>query len=180
MDVAVPATSLSVKVVGSGHDNPATKAIPDRAVAAAKITLGVFAVAPELVEQMDNFQTVPVNDKDLSAIAKPLRTKAILSGDAIYFGSNADQPAIGDLKVKFESAPLATASIIARQNGNNLSPYPITNAGSVALLRVGTFSAPEMVAQFAKTNSQQRIIIWVAGCVLILFGSLLIKQARRR
>jgi hypothetical protein len=164
----------------AGHDNPATKEIPDRAVDAAKITLGVFAVAPELVKQMDNFQTVPVSNKNLSAIAEPLRVKAKLAGDEIYFGTNADQPAIGDLKVKFESAPAATVSVIARQNGNNLSPYQVPNAGPVALLRVGTYSVPEMVAQCAKTNSQQRMIVWGAGGVLILFGSLLIKIARRR
>jgi uncharacterized membrane protein (DUF485 family) len=164
----------------AGHDNPATKEIPDRTVAAAKITLGVFTVAPELVEQIDSFQAMPVNDKNLSAIAEPLRTKAKLAGDEIYFGTNADQPAIGDLKVKFESAPPATASVIARQNGNNLSPYQVANAGSVALLRVGTYSVPEIVAQFAKTNSQGRVLVWVAGCVLILFGGLLIKIARRR
>jgi len=164
----------------AGHDNPAKKEIPDRAVAAAKITLGVFTVAPELVEQMDNFQTVPVSDKNISAIAGSLRAKAKLAGDEIYFGTSAGQPAIGDLKVKFESAPPATASVIARQNGNNLSPYQVANAGSVVLLRVGTYSVPEMVAQFAKTNSQGRTLIWVAGCVLILFGTLLIKIARRR
>jgi Transmembrane protein 43 len=164
----------------AGHDNPARKEIPDRAIAAAKITLGVFTIAPELVEQIDNFQTVPVSDKNLSVITEPLRTKAKLAGDEIYFGTNAGQPAIGDLKVKFESAPPATASVIARQNGNNLSPYQVTNAGSVALLRVGTYSVPDMVAQFAKTNSQGRVLAWVAGCVLILFGSFVIKIARRR
>ncbi|MGA2070314.1 MAG: TMEM43 family protein [Sedimentisphaerales bacterium] len=164
----------------AGHDNPVTKEIPDRAVAAAKITLGVFSIAPELVEQIDSFQTVPVSDKNLSATAEPLRAKAKFAGDEIYFGTNPDQPAIGDLKVKFEFAPPATASVIARQNGNNLLPYQVANAGSVALLRVGKYSLPEMVAQFAKTNSQGRILVWVAGCVLILFGSLLIKIARRR
>ncbi len=164
----------------AGHDNPVAKAIPDRTVAATKITLGVFTVTPELVAQMDNFQTVPVTDKNLAALAEPLRPQASLLDDGIFFGKNAEQPAIGDLKVKFESAPSATASVIARQDGNHLSPCPVANAGPVALLRIGTFSVPEMVAQFAQTNSQARVLVWVAGGVLILFGSLLIKIARRR
>ena len=64
----------------AGHDNPATKEIPDRAVTAVKITLGVFTVASELVEQIDNFKNVPVSDKNLSAIAEPLRAKVKTCG----------------------------------------------------------------------------------------------------
>lgn len=164
----------------AGHDNPTAKRIPDRAVAAAHITLGPFSVAPELVEQIDNFQPVPVSGKNLSAIAEALRAQAKLMDDGIYFGANADQPAIGDLKVKFESAPPATASIIARQSEQSLSPCPVAGAGSVSLLRMGTYSVPEMTAQFAKTNSQQRMIAWVAGGIIILFGGLLIKIAAKR
>lgn len=164
----------------AGHDNPAAKGIPDRAVAAAKITLGVFAVAPELAGQIDNFQTVPVSDKNLSALAEPLRTRAKLFGDGIYLGTNADQPAIGDLKVKFEFAPAATASVIARQNGNNLSPYAVAKSGSIAQLRVGTFSVQEMTRQFAKDEFQTRLLVWVFGGLVILFGSVVIAVARRR
>jgi hypothetical protein len=178
--VPVPGTSIDVKVMDGGHDNPATMPIPARAVAAAKINLGAFTVGPELAEQIDNFQAVPVNDNNLAAIAEPLRAGVKLLGDAIYFGTNANQPAIGNLKVQFESAPAATASVIARQNGNDLSPNQVGNAGTVALLRIGTYSAPEMVAQFAKSHSQTKLIVWVAGCGFILFGGLGIRQARKQ
>jgi hypothetical protein len=164
----------------AGHDNPAGKKISDRAVNSAKITLGVFTIAPELVEQIDNFQTASVGDKNLSTLPEPLRAEAKLAGDGIYFGANPNEPAIGDLKVKFEFAPAAMVSVIARQNGCNLSPYTVAGAGSVALLRVGTYSTQEMVAQFAKTNFQQRMFVWIAGGVLILLGGLFIKMARRR
>ena len=41
-----------------GHDNPPTKAIPDREMAAAQISLGGFAMAPELVQQLDYFNSL--------------------------------------------------------------------------------------------------------------------------
>ena len=164
----------------TGHDNPAAMKIPDRAVDATNITLGVFAVAPELVKQIDNFQTVPVNDKNLSALAEPIRSKTKLLSDEIYFGTNANQPVIGDLKIRFESAPATNVSVIARQDGGHLSPYAVGKSGSISQLRVGTFSVQEMTGQFAKDEFQRRMIIWVAGGVLILFGGFVIKMARRR
>ena len=163
-----------------GHNNPASKEIPDREVTATKITLGVFSVAPELVKQMDNFQTVPVNDKNLSTLGEPNRSKAKLLNDEIYFGANADQPAIGALKVKFESAPTTIVSVIAQQNGNTLSPYAETTSDSITQLKVGTFSVQEMTNQFAQDAFQRRVLVWVAGGVLILFGSFIIAIARRR
>jgi beta-lactamase regulating signal transducer with metallopeptidase domain len=84
------------------------------------------------------------------------------------------------LKVKFEFAPAATASVIARQNGNNLSPYAVAKSGSIAQLRVGTFSVQEMTRQFAKDEFQTRLLVWVFGGLVILFGSVVIAVARRR
>ena len=164
----------------AGHDNPATMEIAARTVDATKITLGVFAMTPELVEQIDNFQAVPVSDKNLSALSEPIRTKSKLFDGGIYVGANADQPAIGDLKIKFESAPAATVSVIAKQDGNNLSPYVVAKSGSIAQLRVGTFSVQEMTSQFAKDEFQRRLLVWIFGAFIILFGSIMIGVARRR
>jgi len=164
----------------AGHDNPATKEIPDREVDATKITLGGFSVTAELVKQIDDFQTMPLSDKNLSALAEPIRSRAKLFDGGIYVGTNSDQPAIGDLKIKFESAPAATVSVIAQQYGDNLSPYAVAKSGSIAQLRVGTFSVQEMTSQFAKDEFHARVMVWIAGGVLILFGSFVLAIARRR
>jgi hypothetical protein len=137
-------------------------------------------VTAELVKQIDDFQTMPLSDKNLSALAEPIRARAKLFDGGIYVGTNSDQPAIGDLKIKFESAPAATVSVIAQQNGDNLSPYAVAKSGSIAQLRVGTFSVQEMTSQFAKDEFHARVMVWIAGGVLILFGSFVLAIARRR
>lgn len=177
---SVAGTSLRMNGVILKHENPPTKEVPDRAVAAADITLGVFGITPELEQQIDDFQPVPLTEANLATMPAPLRGRAKLLGDEIYIGTNANQPAIGDLKIKFESAPPAIASLIARQNGSNLSPHPSANGGTVALLRIGSYSTSEMAAQFAKSESQTRTLVWVIGCVPTLLGMLLLKTARRR
>jgi hypothetical protein len=164
----------------AGHDNPATMEIAARTVDATKITLGVFAVTPELVKQIDNFQAVPVSDTNLSALSEPVRAKSKFFDGGIYVGANVDQPTIGDLKIKFESAPAATVSVIAKQDGNNLSPYAVAKSGSIAQLRVGTFSVQEMTSQFATDEFQRRLLVWIFGGFIILFGSIMITVARRR
>jgi hypothetical protein len=163
-----------------GHDNPGAKEISDRAVDAGAIALGGFTLSKELAQQIDNFQPAPMDVKNLSALNGSLRAKASLADGGIYFGTNFNQPAIGDMKVKVEFAPPATASVIARQDGGKLSPYAVPNAGSVALLKVGTFSVAEMTGQFAQANSQARTLAMVAGGVLVLFGSFITMIARKR
>jgi hypothetical protein len=123
---------------------------------------------------------VPVNEKNLSAFTNPLHAQAKLSGDGIYLGINPDQPAIGDVKIRFESAPAATVTVIARQSGNKLSPYAVTKSGLIAQLRVGTYSVQEMTGQFAKEQFKRRVLVWVFGGFTLLFGLLVITVARRR
>jgi hypothetical protein len=164
----------------SGHDNPSEMKISARIVSATNITLGAFTLAPELSAQLDNYTTVQLNLTNLATLGAAPRTMAKQVGEELYFGADHDHPAIGDLKVRVEVALPATVSIIARQQGMVLSPQVVGKRVSVSLLRVGTHSVPEMVAQFAKTNSQQRMLVWVAGGILMLCGLGLLTQARRK
>jgi hypothetical protein len=176
----------SVKVIDSslfqnaGHDNPASKAIPDFAVNATNVSLGSFTASRELVEQLDNFKAAPVNETNLATLTEPLRAKAKLTRDGIYLGADPANPAIGDMKVNIEFAPATTVSVIVGQNGNKLSPFAVAKSGSIAQLRVGTFSVQEMIGQFAKEESQRRKLVWVFGGFAMLMGGLFIKVARRR
>jgi hypothetical protein len=164
----------------AGHDNPTAIKIPKRETNATKMTLGSFVVGAELAAQLDNFQSVPLSETNLSALSPLLRAEAKLAGDEIYFGTNPQQPAIGDTKVKLEFAPAATVSVIARQSGNTLSPYAVAKAGSVGLLRLGEHSVEDMTAQFAKANAQERMTVWIAGGVITLLGLVCINVARKR
>jgi hypothetical protein len=164
----------------AGHENPAVKKIPNRATSAANISVGPFALSPELVEQIDDFQTVPLNEKSLSGLAEPLRAEARLTGGEIYVGANPQKPAIGDLKVRLEMAPPTTVSVIARQSGRELLPCSVGSGGSIAMLRVGAHSVQEMAGAFAKGGSQERVTIWAAGGFACFMGVVFIRVARRR
>lgn len=164
----------------AGHDNPTVQKIAGRTASAATISLGVFALSPELLDQIDNFQTVPATDANLAALAEPLRAEAKLADGEIYLGDNPRKPAIGDVKVRLEMAPAATVSVIARQTGRTLSPYPVGSGGTIARLRVGTRSVQDLTAEFAKANSQERLTVWAVGGLACLMGLVFIRVARKR
>jgi hypothetical protein len=121
-----------------------------------------------------------VNPTNLATVAEPLKARAKLADGGIFFGADPANPAIGDLKVKMEFAPATNVSVIAKQNGNDLSPYAIGKSGSIGQLRTGIFSVPEMTGQFAKTEFQSRALVWVFGGFAILMGTVFIQTARRR
>ncbi len=175
--IPVPGTPLEVQPVSAGHVNPHTMAISSRTVAAAKATLGAFTVAPEILALLNNFETVPLTPNNLAAVPEPFRSMGTISSNFIYFAADPAKPAIGDLKVAFESAPPAVASIIARQSGLALIPCAVTNGAPLALLQAGDFSTAQMVRQFSKDNSAQRAIVWGMACVPILLGAVLLRHA---
>jgi hypothetical protein len=163
----------------SGHDNPTAKTIPDRAVTAAQVSLGGFAVGPELVKQLDNFQSATLSAANLAGLAQPLRAKAQLADGEIYVGPDPRQPAIGDLKVKIEFAPATDVTVLAQQDGRKLVPYAVAKSGSIAQLRVGTLSVQEMIGQFIQGEIRTRIVVWVFGSLALLVGGIIIAVARK-
>lgn len=162
----------------AGHDNPTEMKISPYNVSAAKISLGGFILSPELVGQINNFQTIPASDKSLSVLEPSLRARAVVDRGEIYTG-NPKQPAIGDLKVRLEYAPATTVSIIARQDGGKLSPYAVTKTATVALLSGGTHTVSEMTQQFNSDNLKWRGMAWGMGLCAMLFGGGIIHLARK-
>ena len=162
----------------AGHDNPSEMKVPARTVAASNMKVGVFGIAPELSAQLDNYSNLPITLTNLATLDHALRTQAKQTGGEIFFGASQDEPAVGDLKVRLEAAMPTNVSIIARQQGTILSAYKTGRSSTLALLRVGNYTAPEMAAQFAKTNFQQRMLVWVAGGLFISCGLGLFALAR--
>ncbi len=176
----------SEKVINSrsffngGHDNPTAKAIPDWERSVGQISLGGFAVAPELVKKLDDFQDVPLSDRNLDGLPPALRAKAQIVGGKIYVGADPQRPAIGDLKIEIEFAPKTNVTVLAQQNGKKLVPYAVAQSGSIAQLRVGTFSVHDITAQLAQRELRVRMLVWVFGGFAMLMGVVIIAAARKQ
>lgn len=171
--IPVPRTGVNVKIAGTGHDNPQEMGVPSRGIDANHVTLGAFSLAPELVKQIDNFVAIPTTTGNLT------HGNSMIFGDSIYIGSNPNEPAIGDLRIRFEFAPPATATVVAQQSGSNLVPYSVNQSAKIATLRMGCATAAQIADAYGKTESEQRLIVRVAGGVFIVLGILIMRPRHR-
>ena len=152
------------------HQNPDTMIAPPATVIAEHVTLGAFRLPRDIIQKMKGDQPVALTDTDAGKLPTGLRTRAKCLGDEFYFGANPEAPAIGDQRVKFTQLKPATFSILARQTGETLDPFP-TKAGR-EIERVESGSVPAG-AMFQHAENENAILTWVlraVGTLLMALG----------
>ena len=87
-----------------------------------------------------------------------------------YLGTSPSNPAIGDVRVRFEWVPLGPVSVIARQQGANLEPYRTGAGTSIDMISLGEHSAQMMFEQAEAANRLMAWLLRAGGFVLILVG----------
>ena len=116
--------------------------------------VGVFRVERALLEQLGPEAPLPVTSALLPNGALPAAAGAMLDGDRIYAGANPAEPAIGDTRIRYSVTRVETVSVIGRQTGDTITPWPARSGGSVFLIAPGTLPASAMLRQAgADTNS---------------------------
>lgn len=150
------------------HTNPTQMKIPNRVVTAPEVSLGAYRLAPALLEQVNNFQTIPVVPKQLAKL--PADWKA--AANEWYVGKDPQQPSIGDLRIRFEFAPPTDVTVVAQQNGPLLEP----GKSKAGILRVGSFTEQQVVADFTKRQWMSRGIGWVMGFGISWLGGILVSH----
>lgn len=82
----------------------------------------------------------------------------------------ATDPQIGDLRIWFTATPVTAVSLLSRQRGDTFEPFQTHYGTEIHVLRVGTHSAAEMIAQEEAAN---RVLTWLlraAGGLLMFIG----------
>ncbi|MCO8122125.1 TMEM43 family protein [Stieleria sp. TO1_6] len=77
-------------------------------------------------------------------------------------------PQIGDTRIWFTATPVQTVSLMSQQSGETFSPYQTKFGTTINVLRDGTLSAAEMIAQEVSAN---RVMTWMlrGGGSLVMF-----------
>jgi hypothetical protein len=129
-----------------------------------QVTLGAYRVDPSVLARVSNYsalqpQTAPPPDYRLS-------------GDAFYRGQDPDQPAIGDVRVRFTAIPAQTVSVAAAQSDGTLTEFRAANGYTVVLAAPGVVSA---AALFQDARQAAGTLTWIlrgVGFVVLLVGLL--------
>jgi hypothetical protein len=152
--------------VPAGHQNPAMS-LKSQTFDANPVKIGAFTLDKSLVQDMTNFESVEALTQAPSGYTA--------KGNMLYKGANADQPALGDMRVTYSAIAAQTYSIAAQQNNGTLTTYhDAKNDYKIALIEPGVVSAQKL---FADQASTEKLITWacrIGGFLLLLFGFSLI------
>jgi hypothetical protein len=154
----------------SGHDNPASMPFQSGDQTASKVTLGAFTLSPPLVGRMDDYQKVAVDDKNLAALPKELRSKLKIADGAFYRGANSSAPEIGDTRVTFSAVSPADVSVVALQAGNTFEAYHAQAGADIEMLRRGIVGAQQMFEMALKENTILTWILRAVGWFMMFLG----------
>jgi len=164
-----PIPSDDFKVPG-GHQNPAPVIDGPVTAYAEHVTMGAFRLPRSVIEKMKGDESLPVTDADAEKLLAELKTKAKSVNDGFYFGADPAAPAIGDQRVKFTVLKPATFSIIARQTGDTLEPFPTRAGREIERVESGSVDA---AAMFQHAESENALLTWairIGGTLLMALG----------
>ena len=163
---AIDSNAFKVK---RGHVNPA---MPYRSAIteATGAKLGAFGLDGALLDRLSNWREIEVTP----AAGGPAGYVTATGG--LYRGADPSQPAIGDVRVRFEAIGTGTFSAVGRQVGQTLAPYSGPDGYVIALMTPGT---RDVAAMFNQARSDENLITWVlrlVGLILECLGFFLVMK----
>lgn len=92
------------------------------------------------------------------------------NGNVLYLGRDANNPAVGDVRVTFTQANPGAISLVAVVNGNSFSTYKTKNGSNDVFLHSGTKTLDEMVQSEEQGNTFLTWVLRILGLVLVCAG----------
>jgi len=153
----------------NGHQNPPMP-YEGTTVNAAPITVGARTLTPDLTNQIDAFQPLPVAPNQAPGLGR-LGRQVHADGNGLYVGANPASPQIGDLRVRWEVAPPTTVSVLAAQQGPTFASWNAPSGRTLEQnLEVGTVSAADMFGHLEAQNTMMTWILRFVGWLLMFIG----------
>lgn len=154
--------------VPDGHQNPTAMKFASQSHTAETVRLGAYTLPDFLVSRIGG--GTPLEIEGLEMASEEVKVGGKLSGGGVYFGSNPESPAIGDLRIRFTLVPTGVVSVVAQQSGSTFTPYPTRSGSPVELLEPGTVSAADMFQMAQDRNKMRTWAFRVGGFFLLFFA----------
>lgn len=151
-----------------GHQNPGAIPYSSREQAADRVTLDAFTLSPSLLSKINSFEPLLISSE--TPLPEALKNKAQVYDAGFYIGTEAANPQVGDVRIKFEMVKPVDVSVIAKQVGNSFAPYVTKASGSIELLQVGEHSADAMIAEAQASNKMLTWLLRLAGFICMTVG----------
>jgi hypothetical protein len=155
----------------TGHENPASLAWESQVLTAERITCGAFALGSDIVARIGRSERRPIEEADAQAVrADGFR----VAGGMFYKGADPGNPAVGDVRVRFEVTKPQTVSLVAQQRGTGFAPYRAKAGSAILLVEEGEVAADEMFAAARKANTITTWLVRLGGFLAMFLGLALV------
>ncbi|MBU0726332.1 MAG: TMEM43 family protein [Alphaproteobacteria bacterium] len=160
-----------------GHGNP-PMTLRSRTIAAPQARLGAFTLGQPVLDLIDGDRPLPLDATQLqrSRAAYGGGKKVSLIDDRLYLGADPESPAIGDYRIAYEIVPLGPVSIIGRQSGDTLTPYPTKAGDRLLIVTRGDVPADEMFAAEQAANAVLGWVLRAVGLIFLFVGFMLVMR----
>ena len=155
--------------IPQGHENPPTMVYESEEFVADLITVGAFSLSPSLVGKINQYETLTIDEATSTAKMKKIDKPISYYQNLLYIGDDPSYPQVGDLRISYEHIEPLDVSIVAKQNGSDLTEL-VTKTGKLALLNIGDFSSEEMFEKAKQTNQIMTWVLRLLGVVLMTAG----------
>jgi len=162
-----PVDSTKFKV-NNGHSNPTKMPFRDLAVEAKTVTLGAFTLPDFLVSRINNGTSSALTS--LEKAVTEVKNAGQISDGGVYIGSDPLNPAIGDIRVKFNVVKPGPTSVVGKQQGSTLAKFPTKTGGTIEILHVGIHDAGQMFDTEVKNNTVLTWILRGAAFAMLVLG----------
>ncbi|MCK5871528.1 MAG: TMEM43 family protein [Methylococcales bacterium] len=138
----------------TGHTNP-TLPFPYQTWNAKNVSLGQFTLNSSQINRITQKSTLSLHS--FSPPKTLINKKVTPIGDYFYLGTSDSDPAIGDMKISFQTVNPMAITLMAQQKGNSFIAYE-TKAGSpIDFLKAGSIDAKTL---FKLAHDENTIIMW--------------------
>lgn len=167
-----------------GYENPSAMPYRAETLSARDARVGDFQIPQRVIAGLDGaFVPLALDEKTVAALPNPAASsqagrEPMLERDALYFGKDAAEPQVGDVRVRFLTKGLSDLSVVGRQRGNTIEPYPTKAGRDVEMARVGAVDARDMFEGAMTANTVLTWVLRITGYGLMLLGTFLVLRVR--
>ncbi|MDA3900252.1 MAG: TMEM43 family protein [Spirochaetes bacterium] len=154
-----------------GHLNP-RMVIKQLTSHASSAKFGDYELSGEQITMISGGTRYEYTQEHLDKTAGIIKNSSKLQEGGLFMGEDPANPEIGDYRVTFSFiSPSQEISVLAQQQGSQLSAYTAKNGKTMFLLERGLKSKDEMISTAKAANS---LMTWVLRLVgfLMMFGGL--------
>ncbi len=154
-----------------GHENPPAWRFRGETWLARDARLDAYHLPDRLIAKLDGDVPLPLGQGvvDFKEPNPPQN-----SGNTLYFGANPSVPQVGDLRVTYRILQPGPFSVIGRQSGDSITPYPTKAGTDLELVATGLVDAGAM---FKRAVAQNNAFTWglrIFGLAVMFAGTRLL------